>query len=447
MIPVYRQEITDKIDHLIKDSGRILVASSPQLTEPFKISEEIQRVVAGFPSGNPDSLTLHYLTACLVSVGWNKNDDVFDPTEVWNARSTPEDTPFNLEHNCADIIGHITGSRVVDAEGQVVPMDCPVDDLPAKFHIHTSAVLYKLWDKPELQERMDKLIADIRDGQYFVSMECYFRGFDYALRAANGECRVIARNQQTAFLTKYLRVYGGAGTYQNQQVGRLLRNVVFAGKGLVKNPANPESIIFAQSHEAFKSLGYYLIVPPMESQKNMEHEAELTAAKAANASLQTSLDQARAEAKQAAETLTSQLAAANTQIAEMTAQLNAIKAEQARASRLAQLKAAMKVDETNTEAVQAAETLVTSLAGLSDEQFTAYVAAQAALAPKATPAPLPPKATPAPEAPKVMAAAQPVITNTQVQPEPALAVAPEVDAVAKTRLAIASLFTDEKESN
>ena len=72
----------------------------------------------------------------------------------------------------------------------------------------------------------------------------FFNGFDYAVIGPDNKHHVIARNNETAFLTQHLRSYGGTGSYQEHQVGRLLRNITFSGKGFVDRPANPESVIF-----------------------------------------------------------------------------------------------------------------------------------------------------------------------------------------------------------
>ena len=75
-------------------------------------------------------------------------------------------------------------------------------------------------------------------------MECIFRGFDYAVQSPNGENHIVARNEETSFLTRHLRSYGGTGQYEDHKVGRMLRNITFSGKGFVEKPANPESVIF-----------------------------------------------------------------------------------------------------------------------------------------------------------------------------------------------------------
>jgi hypothetical protein len=90
---------------------------------------------------------------------------------------------------------------------------------------------------------MAKIIAEIEEGKWFVSMECLFNNFDYAVVSPDGENKVVARDENSAFLTKHLRAYGGEGKYEGYKVGRLLRNIAFSGKGLVSNPANPRSVI------------------------------------------------------------------------------------------------------------------------------------------------------------------------------------------------------------
>src|SRR5690606_38589211 len=66
----------------------------------------------------------------------------------------------------------------------------------------------------------------------------WFSGFDY--RVGN---RIIARNDETVFLDKYLRANGGAGVFNGQEVGRVLRNIAFGGVGIVSRPANKDSVI------------------------------------------------------------------------------------------------------------------------------------------------------------------------------------------------------------
>lgn len=196
---------------------------------------------------NLEQPDLFYMDSILVSVGINKNDDYFDAAEVWAARKTPEDKQINYEHNEKDIIGHITSCYAVDHELKQIPEHVSVDQLPEKFHIITSGVLYLKWEDQDLSKRMHGILDEIQAGEGYVSMECLFNDFDYILIEENGKASIVNREATTSYLTKYLRAYGGDGVYQNKRIGRVIRNITFSGKGIVKKPANPDSIIFSDT--------------------------------------------------------------------------------------------------------------------------------------------------------------------------------------------------------
>jgi len=243
-IPIYEKEINDNLGEKILASNSLAYASLVSAYVPSEEDQEdIKKLLASDKAAaeNKGQFDLYYLKSILVSTGWNKNDDVFDSKEIWEARNSPEDKQFNFMHNEADIIGHITGSTVVDTEGKELEDQnvMPSSD----FEIRTSAVLYNSWTDSERKERMRKIIAGIEAGEWFVSMEALFNNFDYAVISPDGNNKVIARDEESAFLTKHLRAYGGEGQYEGYRVGRLLRNINFSGKGLVSNPANPRSVI------------------------------------------------------------------------------------------------------------------------------------------------------------------------------------------------------------
>jgi hypothetical protein len=148
-------------------------------------------------------------------------------------------------HNENDIIGHITGSYVVDRDGNAIAEN--TEDTPKEFDIITEAVLYNSWTNTENRERMQQIIAEIEEGKWFVSMECLFAGFDYSILGEDGQAKVVARDEKSSFLTKHLRAYGGTGEYEGYKIGRSLRDISFSGKGLVSKPANPRSVILDAS--------------------------------------------------------------------------------------------------------------------------------------------------------------------------------------------------------
>jgi hypothetical protein len=241
---IFKQELEDGLSHALSSSASISYASavSPSKDHNCHNIKDIKSLASLNDSD------LYYVQSILVSSSWNKNDDIFDRAEVWKARNTPEDKPTNLEHDEATIIGHITSNWPITEDGELISESMDINDLPEKYHILTGSVIYKGFSNPDLKNRADKLIAEIEDGSKYVSMECFFKGFDYGLvNNSTGEYKILARNEATAYLTKFLRAYGGQGEHDNYKIGRVLRDITFSGKGFVNKPANPDSIIFTKN--------------------------------------------------------------------------------------------------------------------------------------------------------------------------------------------------------
>ena len=340
---IYQSEIDDGLrDQVLTNNTLAWDIVAESFTPEINIkSSALEKIIAE----NKDQIDLYYLRSILVTAGWNKNDDVFHPQELWDARDTPEDKPFNFMHDERDIIGHITGNTVVDVEGNEIASD---ESLPDTFNILTTAVVYTEWSDPSQRERMRKIVAEIEEGKWFVSMECLFPDFDYALAREDGQTEVVTRDEASAFLTKHLRAYGGTGEYDNYRVGRLLRNLSFSGKGLVSKPANPNSVIldrtgsYGGENISFTKDKTLTISSIKEIKMSDSYEkqiddlrAELAEAKAANEALQEKVaaeQQAEFDAKIAAFEATlaekdEQISSFETQISEAEAKI----AEQAEA--------------------------------------------------------------------------------------------------------------------
>lgn len=264
------QEIAD----LIRASSKIAyaVAVEPRASLPVP-DPKLQGGIAT----NLGQFDLYYFKTLLASTGWNLNDDVFDPVETWQARGTPADKPINEEHKPLDILGHMTDSFVIDTDGAVLPDDSKVEDLPEKFHVCDVGVLYRYSSDADRQVRIDEIIDEIESDKnpWFVSMECLFHAFDYSLISATGKQTTVIRSPETAYLTKHLRAYGGTGKYQGSRVGRLMRNFTFSGKGLVKKPANPESIIFPEENTPATAAAGYPITCDLTQETTVADEALL----------------------------------------------------------------------------------------------------------------------------------------------------------------------------
>jgi hypothetical protein len=420
-MPVYRAEVDAGLAEVISATENHVVASLCPILSDDKVvaavREEVKVDIASLEQTlaiNRDQFDLHYLYTILASTGWNGNDDVFQRYEVWAARHTAEDKPFNKQHDPNTIIGHITGNCVVDESYNLLSNELTVDELPTKFHVLTSAVIYKHLKSrdPNLTKATAELIEEIIRGEWFVSMEALFANFDYAMINSDGEHSIVVRDENTSFLSKHLKAYGGKGEYQGYRVGRLMRNMTFSGKGLVKVPGNPESVIL--DNETFNGMAQAKLTEQGESsmaentERTQQLEKELAKAQTVAEKLETRLkemDEAKVQAK--FESLEADLKQRDEQLVALQAELDAAKTDAEKtANSLAELEKAkaeldkklieadekfakIEADNIKTQRISAlvdkgvekadAESLVDTFSGISDEQFEFIVTQQEAL--------------------------------------------------------------------
>lgn len=176
------------------------------------------------------------VVSVLVSTGMNRNDDVFLKDEILPARMTGAHKPVNLEHREKDIVGHMLRTYVTTKEGRVIAENkIEAGETPSSFDITSESVIYKFIFPELAQEIRDKAAL----GKLFVSVEAWFTDYDYLVGN-----KIVARNADTApKLDKLLKIEGGPGEYKGHKLGRVLRNILLGGVGLVEKPANPDSII------------------------------------------------------------------------------------------------------------------------------------------------------------------------------------------------------------
>lgn len=415
---IFNREVKDGLTDVINSNKSIAFTTIPKSFKNIKTDPKLEKTIASNNFGaNPNQKDLFYLESILASVGMNKNRDIFLKAELWNARSTPEDKPFNYMHDENDIIGHLTSGYAVTKEGVLIPDDTELDTVPDEFDIVVGAVLYKYWKDEEKRERMEQIIASISsdsdltkdfledEDEWFVSMECMFPHFDYGLINAEGELKIVERNEETSFLTKHLAIYGGSGVYENYTLGRVLRNFFFSGKGLVTDPANPESAILSSalayktkensetmenkmtvdtvSMKQFEDLQNKLEAAEASAKQAVEKEVtslkeQLENAKAEKADLAKDIEDAQAKIKEAEEAKAEVEKAQEETKAELEkvqAQVAEMEAKVAKANRISQL------NEVGVSG-EAAEKLVESFASASDEMFAEVVKMQEAVAKK-----------------------------------------------------------------
>lgn len=251
---IYNKEKEDGLEHKLSSPVTHIEAKVkiPQSLTKEKSLDDLMKYLSSANIGSikeligVDQPDLALLVAILVSTGWNLNDDVFLAKELWDAKQSPEHKPIDLEHNSSVIIGHMVKSRVLDKQGNEISLDS--EKIPEDFDIEVAGVIYK--SMPGINDKVEALLKEASDGDMFVSMECYFDDFSYAFKdISTGNVRIVDRDEKTSFLTKHLRSFGGSGEFQGFKIGRVLKNIVFGGQGLVRNPANPDSIIKVVANE------------------------------------------------------------------------------------------------------------------------------------------------------------------------------------------------------
>ena len=320
MIEIFQNEIKDGLGDLINSSHSIAYVSDVIKSPSFGVDINFESIA----SLDNAQIDLYYLYSILATLGWNLNDDIFLREEVVSAKDTPVDKPFNKMHNQDDIICHMTASNLLSTDYQ------PADDQNFE-HIAVNSVIYKAYRDPKKREEILQLIDEIEDGKWKVSMECLFSNFDYGIIRPDGSQAIIKRTPETSYLTKYLRAYKGAGTYEDKRIGRVLRNITFSGKGLVSEPGNPYSIIFNSNKKFF---GTYASTDEFKEKQMNETE------KLAFEQMQASLQSAQAElaaykvaaAQEAENKLKSAVAERDEQIAALRADLATVTASLAQAN-------------------------------------------------------------------------------------------------------------------
>lgn len=184
---------------------------------------------------------LQYLTAIFVSSGMNKNGAVFLGSELIKARNTITSKAVDLEHDEQRVVGQITGSVFLTHDRKPLDVEKAATSMPPEemdsmeMDVGISAIIHKA--------RFPELAQEISDGKWMVSMEAYYRDFDVKV----GDMIVPREKAESLGFDKMIgsvvRLKDGNKELGFHLVGRVLRDILFAGVGVVKNPANPRSII------------------------------------------------------------------------------------------------------------------------------------------------------------------------------------------------------------
>jgi len=214
-------------------------------------TEELRKEVAAmveFPKNKtPDML---FFSGCFVSSGENLNHAYFMPSEMVKAHSSIVNKPLDIEHAEEEIVGHIYSSAFVDHSGKALDiselsgMDEETLD-KMDIDVMIGGIVYK--------SRFPELAEDVQKGKWKLSMETYFQNYDVKvgdliLSKKEAEAMGLASSD---VLGKAARIVKKGAAIASGEIARVLRDLMFSGCGLVKQPANPRSLIFetAKKHE------------------------------------------------------------------------------------------------------------------------------------------------------------------------------------------------------
>ena len=266
---LYESEIQDGIKHINTTSLATQILPSKQEAQAEEYYKDVPDAPEYLKQSIPPDVML--VNCILVSNNWNKNDDVFTKEELAKSYQTPILKPANLNHRKSElddkepkIIGVITGSNLVDDNYRIIPPD----NLPERVHILNSVFIWEQY----FPKTAASIKASIENNKQYVSMECFFDDFGYALKDLSqddGKIILLDRNELTAHLTKYLRIYKGKGevTIEGKKfkIGRWIKNTIFSGIAFTEKPANDESIVFQDfvSHAETKDFAYAQTVPDL----------------------------------------------------------------------------------------------------------------------------------------------------------------------------------------
>lgn len=222
---------------MVNDMKKISVLA-PLSTEAAA-SAKVAKVL-NLPPEEDRQIDLQYLTAIFVSSGMNRNGAVFLGSELVGARSTILNKAVDLEHDEQTLVGQITGSAFLKRDRTPMNVDkaaeLSIEELDElDMDIAISAVIHKA--------RFPEIADEILAGGWMVSMECFYSDFDVKV----GDMIIPREQAQEMGFDKLvgsvIQLKDGKKELGFHLVGRVLRGITFAGVGIVKNPANPRSII------------------------------------------------------------------------------------------------------------------------------------------------------------------------------------------------------------
>lgn len=219
-----------------------IVADIELQDETSKLKKAVASVIE-FPDDK--QIDLQYFTAIYVSTGTNLNYAHFLASEIVKAKDTITSKALDIEHEEESIIGHIYDYAFIRKDGDEVSFKelssmetAELDN--TDMHVVMAGIIYK--------NRFPEIAKEVAGGKWKVSMECYYSGYDVkvgdlVLDRRDAEALGLSSEEGAESLGKRAKVIKEGKEVADGEIARILRGICFSGCGIVKNPANPPSII------------------------------------------------------------------------------------------------------------------------------------------------------------------------------------------------------------
>lgn len=234
---------------------KVYLEAEIEIEEETSSKRKAVASVIKLPEGKEKQIDLLYFSAIFVSSGENLNHAYFMPSELVSAEGTIINKALDVEHSEEEIIGHIYERAFTDKEGK--PLD--LEELASRetaaldneeMHVVIAGIIYK--------NRFPNLAQEVAEGKWKVSMEAYYRDYDVKI----GDLVVTKKEAESLglasisddMLGKVGKVIRDGKEIAAGAIARVLRQITFSGCGIVKNPANPPSVILETAKEKDKEL-------------------------------------------------------------------------------------------------------------------------------------------------------------------------------------------------
>lgn len=227
----------------VEQENKITLYAPIIIDESISQQAQEKASVLAFPDEKQNDL--QYIRSILVSAGTNKNGAHFIPSEMLKAHNTVVNKAIDIEHDEERVIGHIYDCAFLHKDGEQFDPTQTMAEAEEKgnnldemdIDIVVAGVIHKM--------RFPEIADEISGGDWKVSMECYFKDFDIKI----GDT-IISRQeaQQLGYdpnelIGNFVKVTAADKELGVHSAARVLRGITFSGMGIVKNPANPHSII------------------------------------------------------------------------------------------------------------------------------------------------------------------------------------------------------------